>query len=174
MRFYALISERAVNMEFWDILDRDGNITGKTPVLGTVTLEKGKYHLVVHIWIKNSKGEFLIQQRSDQMDMMPGVWAVTGGSAKSGETSVQAAVRELSEELGIFVSPKQFRFHKRLLRRNSIADIWFLDYDVEIRSLKLQKEEVTQAKWVSSDELRFMIAQGAFHDYGKAYFKEIF
>ena len=50
-------------MELWDILDEKGNKTGRTMVRGN-RIKRGDYHLVVHIWAKNEKGEYLIQKRA--------------------------------------------------------------------------------------------------------------
>lgn len=60
---------------------------------------KGTYHLVVHVCVFNQKGEMLIQQRQPFKQGWPNLWDVTmGGSALAGETSQQAAMRELKEE----------------------------------------------------------------------------
>ena len=88
-------------MESWDILSRNGKPTGKTVSRMCPILRRGEYHLVVHIWTVDGKGNVLIQRRSDQKPLMPGEWAATGGAAVSGETSRFAACRELKEELGI-------------------------------------------------------------------------
>ena len=85
-------------MELWDIMNEDGAITGKTVVRGRTVLGRGEYHLVVHIWVISSNGNFLIQRRSEKRRLMPGEWASTGGSAISGESSLHAAARELKEE----------------------------------------------------------------------------
>jgi len=45
-----------ISMEIWDILDKNGNMTGKTITRGD-NLRDGEYHLIVHIWIINGKGE---------------------------------------------------------------------------------------------------------------------
>ena len=44
------------NVELWDILDKDGRLTGRTVEKGR-PLKEGEYHLIVHIWIRNSKGD---------------------------------------------------------------------------------------------------------------------
>ena len=49
-------------IELWDILDENGNITGRLHERGKPMVE-GDYHLVVHVWIMNHKGEFLISKR---------------------------------------------------------------------------------------------------------------
>lgn len=81
------------------------------------------YHLVVHIIIKNSNGDYLIQKRLDNKELLPGLWAFTGGSATVGETSEIAALRELSEETGIYLNVGDLKFITRLLRGNNLADI---------------------------------------------------
>ena len=161
-------------MEIWDILDKNGRRTGKTVVRGKRGLGKGEYHLVVHIWIVNDRGEFLIQKRSDKRPLMPGEWAATGGSAFSSESSRHAAARELNEELGIRLGRKDLKLDKRMLRKFSLTDIWAARCNVDVDNLNLQTEEVAKAKWVSADELKTMIRKGEFHNYGKDYFDLVF
>lgn len=50
-------------MEIWDILDENGNKTGRTMVKGEEVPE-GFYHLGADIWIINSENKILIQKRS--------------------------------------------------------------------------------------------------------------
>ena len=161
-------------MEIWDILDKNGRRTGKTVIRGKRGLGKGEYHLVVHIWIVNDRGEFLIQKRSDKRPLMPGEWAATGGSAFSSESSRHAAARELNEEMGIRLGRKDLKLVKRMLRKFSLTDIWAARCNVDVDNLNLQTEEVAKAKWVSADELKTMIRNGEFHNYGKDYFDLIF
>lgn len=51
------------------------------------------------VLIENDKGQVLLQKRSDT-----GEWCVPGGAMEPGETFVEAATRELNEEVGIRVS----------------------------------------------------------------------
>lgn len=161
-------------MEIWDIMNEDGVITGKTAVRGRTVLGRGEYHLVVHIWVISSDGNFLIQRRSEKRRLMPGEWAATGGSAISGESSGRAAARELCEELGIKAPKGTLKFMGRLKRRNSFLDIWFIKCDADISRLRLQKSEVAEVKWVTPDELKIMIEQKLYHNYGREYFKAVF
>lgn len=163
-----------MEMESWDILNERGKATGKTVVRGNVQLNLGEYHLVVHIWVVGSDGRLLIQRRSKKKLLMPGKWAATGGAAISGETSVQAAMRELHEELGIKAQEDDMIFVKRLTRRNSFVDIWMLKIDIDISDLRLQKSEVAAIKWVTVNELKQMIKSGHFHNYGNQYFETVF
>ena len=164
-----------IKSEYWDIINADGTPTGKRIRRSSFNhLSHGQYHLVVHIWIIDSKGNYLLQRRSEHREPMSGEWAATGGSVISGETSSQAAVRELSEELGINVKECELHYIARTVRKNSVVDIWKVGVDVGIDSLQLQSEEVMDAKWVTEQEFKQLIADGQFHNYGQDYFNLIF
>ncbi|MCM0649117.1 NUDIX domain-containing protein [Clostridium swellfunianum] len=159
-------------MEIWDILDGEGKKTGKTIIRGQ-ELKDGDYHLVVHIWILNDKGEFLIQRRAEHLRLLPGLWAATGGSAVAGEDGKTAAIREVKEELGIDVDTENMIKLKTMKRRNNFAEIWLVKQNISLRDVHLQAEEVSGAKWVTKEELENMIKSGGFHNYGEDYFKDI-
>lgn len=160
-------------MERWDLYDRNGKPLGRTIRRGQ-PLRGGECHLVVHIWVVNSMDRFLIQRRSPKRRLMPNIWAVTSGSAIAGEDSLTAACRELSEELGISPRPEEMRFIGRLNRRNSLCDLWLLEKDVAVPQLRLQKEEVAEARFVTRDQLVEMVHDGRFHHYGTSYFGYVF
>ena len=42
-------------MELWDILDKDGNRTGRVAPRGS-KMSEDEYHLVVFIWVENVDG----------------------------------------------------------------------------------------------------------------------
>lgn len=158
-------------MELWDIITADGTPTGRTMVRGANTLKSGEYHLVVHIWPLNDYGSILIQKRTKTKKLMPGQWAATGGAAIAGETSKQAAARELFEELGIKADDSELCFVKRIKKHNSLLDVWMVKTTAKAPELKLQKSEVEAAKWVSLDTLNAMVENGEFHNYGTDYFQ---
>lgn len=160
-------------MEIWDILDENGNRTNRTIIRGQ-ELQPGDYHLVVHIWVVNDKNEFLIQKRAEHLKLMPGMWAVTGGSAVQGEDSLTAAVREVKEELGIDVDLTNFTRIARVKRKDSIADVWLARQNVALEDIKLQAEEVSDARWASKEAIEAMLQEGSFHNYGEAYFNKVY
>ena len=85
-------------MEIWDILDSEGNKTGRTMVKGEEKLPEGFYHLGADVWIKNSENKILIQKRSPQKKLSPNVWAMTGGSVIKGETSIETIERDTERD----------------------------------------------------------------------------
>ena len=76
--------------EIWDLYDARGRKTGRTMVRGE-DVPAGLYHLGVHIWPVNVRGELLVQRRAPTVQWKPNLWAVTGGSAVSGEDPLTAA-----------------------------------------------------------------------------------
>ncbi len=163
-----------MNKEIWDIFNEKGALTGKTAVRGRSFLKPGEYHLVVHIWVVSGDGRYLIQRRSENKKLMPGEWAATGGAAISGESSFEAAKRELFEELSINSTEKTLNKIFRLKRRNSFLDVWLIKADPSVESLTLQESEVAEVKWVDKTELQQMIKNGKFHNYGREYFQKLF
>ena len=161
-------------MEVWDILDKNGNPTGKTVQRKKVCLMRGEYHMVVHIWILGSDARALIQRRSLTKPLMPGEWAAIGGSAVSGEDALTAAQRELEEEMGIATEPEDLKLIRKMVRKSSILYIYLVCCDVAVADLKLQEDEVSEARWVHRNKLRQMIKNKEFHNYGNDYFEAVF
>ena len=159
-------------MEKWDILNSAGEPTGETVVRSANALKEGQYHLVVHIWVINDKGKTLIQKRSDNVEILPGIWATTSGSALSGETELDAAKRELSEELGINAEEDDFKFIKKYRGKNNIVYVYAVHKNLGISEITMQDEEVQAVKWVSSQELSEMVLKKQFHHYN--YMSELY
>ena len=148
-------------MEFWDIYDRDGNLTGRT-LPRSDRIPPGAYHLGVSLWIANSKGELLIQKRAEGKRIGPGLWSITGGAALAGETSAAGCVREVREELGIALDISEIDFLIRVLGEDILYDDYILIRDIPLASLALQKAEVAAARYVSIKEARSLFREGNF------------
>lgn len=151
-------------MELWDIYDECFIKTGRTHERGK-PFASGDYHLVVHIWPVNSKGEFLIQKRVDTISWKPGYWAATGGSAIAGEDAWTACQRELKEELGIEATKQNSSLLLMSKRNNNYMTLWIIKTDIPIQELELQPEEVADAKWATPEEIKLMIEDGVFIGY---------
>ena len=151
-------------MELWDLYDRNLNVIG-SHVRGEPMPENG-YHLVVHIWIKNSKGQYLISQRSAERKSNPLKWECQGGSVLKGETSLQGALREVKEEVGINLNADSGKIvftHIRDTidgkRFNDIMDVWLFEYDGEANLSQATTTEVAQTKWLYPEEIMKLYKQ---------------
>lgn len=65
-------------MEYWNVYDRAGSWTGRTVPKGTPFLLE-EYHPAMEAWIVNGRGELLIQRRSPDCEVLPGIWGMTTG-----------------------------------------------------------------------------------------------
>ena len=69
-------------MERLDLYTAAGQRTGRTIPRGA-PLAPDDYLLVVHVWIRDEAGHYLIQQRALDRADAPGVWAVTAGHVQA-------------------------------------------------------------------------------------------
>lgn len=151
-------------MELWDVYDGCFRMTGRTHERG-MPLPHGDYHLVVHIYPVNKKGEILIQKRVDTVSWKPGYWAATGGSATAGEDAFTACQRELKEEIGLEATLENSSLALMYRRNDSFSTVWLVRTDADLEEFQLQPEEVAAVKWVSPEEIKKMITSGIFIDY---------
>ena len=152
-------------MELFDLYDRDRIPTGETIERGQ-KLPPGRYHLVVHICVFNRAGQMLIQLRSKNKLLWPGLWDVSvGGAAQKGDLSWQAAHRELAEELGIVTDLSQVRPAFTFNFERGFDDIYLIELDLELDKLRLQPEEVTQVGWADAECIHALIEKGDFLPY---------
>lgn len=144
--------------EYFDLYTADRRKLGRKIQRG-VPVPHGEYHIVVQIMSVNSKGEILLTQRVPQKTS-GGRWECSGGCAISGETSREAAVRELFEETGIRAVPSEISLEWTLTTDSMLRDFYMVHKDVGLDQLVLQSSEVCAAKWVSFDRLEEMAENG--------------
>ncbi len=153
-------------MEIWDLYDKDRNLLGRDHIRGE-EIPKGCYHIVVHVWIRNTKGEYLLSQRSADRSTFPSMWETVGGSVIKGENSLQGALREVFEEIGVTLSPENGRCIRSVIRNageserfGNILDTWLFTYDGEADLEKATTPEVAQTAWLSKEQVKMLYEQG--------------
>lgn len=152
-------------MELWDIYDIDRVKTGRVAQRGKPASEgglgEGEYHLVVHICVFNGRGQLLLQQRQKDKEGYPNLWDVSAaGSALAGETSAAAASRELREELGLVHDFTKERPFWTTHFERGFDDWYFIRMEADISDLRLQPEEVQDARWADLAEIERMLDSG--------------
>lgn len=161
-------------MELWDLYTRDRIPTGETHLRGT-PLPEGRYHMVVHVVIFNSKGEMLIQQRQPFKEGWPNLWDITvGGSAIAGDNSRTAAERETLEEIGLRIDLSREQPKLTIPFDVGFDDVYTLVMDVDLSTLCLQESEVQSVQWASEEEVLAMLSDGRFIPYHKAFIQLLF
>lgn len=146
--------------ELWDIYTKDRVKTGRLHRRGE-KMKDGDYHMVVHVCIFNSKNQLLIQQRQPFKKGWSNMWDITvGGSALHGESSSQAAEREVFEEIGLKLDLSETRPDFTINFEDGFDDYYLLEREVDLDELHLQEEEVQAVRWADREELLQMQEQG--------------
>lgn len=159
-------------MEIWDLYDKDKNKTGELHQRG-IPVPPERYHIVIHCWIKNAAGEYLIQKRSDKVERRKGIWSFTGGSALSGETSEEATKREVMEEIGYDLNLEELKKINHYFKTDYFVDVYLVEKDIPIEEFTIG-EEVADIKYVTQQEIETMIKEGLFDGLENDYFKKLF
>lgn len=161
-------------MELLDLYNKDKELTNLKISRG-VKVPSGYYRLVVHICIFNKAGKMLIQKRHPNKKW-GNKWDISvGGCVISGETSSEAATREIKEELGLSFDLSNTRCNFTFTFDDGYDDIYLINVDdIDLTTLKLQESEVIDAKWASYDEIIEMIRNGEFITYIESYIKVLF
>ena len=153
-------------MEVWDVYDINRKrIEGRTSVRGSDDMTDDEFHLVIFAVVVDGGGNLLCSMR-DRNKMFGGTWEFCGGSALSGETSRQAAERELLEETGLDVRgcdgeivATATKFWKG---SNWFYDVWLFRCEFDADSLIPQKGEVEKIEKHTIDEVKNFLEEENF------------
>lgn len=161
-------------MEKLDIYDENRNKTGKQIVRGT-PLQPGEYFSVIHVCIFNSDNQLLIQQRALEKTSWPGLYDVSvGGLVSAGESSREAAIREIEEELGYNAGLIDKRPHFTFYFSKGFDDFYIMKDDIKLSELTLQKEEVRKVEWADKKRIEDLKNAGKFINYRASLIDMIF
>ena len=173
-------------MEKFEIFDENGNRTGIIETRETVHA-RGLWHRTVHIWVY-SGSRILLQRRAHDKDSHPGLWDVSAaGHIEVGESPVEAAQREIKEELGIdaekkdllYIGTRRFTLVSRKGRfiDREISSVYL--YRIEGRTEKLSHDpaEIEELRFYEIDDLKKSIEaekpEKSFVPHEKSYYMRI-
>lgn len=164
-------------MEYLDVVDENGNLTGET-------VERNKAHLLgirhrtAHVWLlrkKSSKVQVLLQKRSLNKSSFPGCYDISSaGHIPSGSDYIDSAIRELKEELGIDVLSDELifcgdrnviwddNFNGKPFHDRQCSRVFCVWKDIPEDQFVLQKEELDSVMWMDLDECILKVKEKAF------------
>lgn len=137
--------------ELWDVYDKDRNLTGRLHRRGD-PLPSGDYHLVVHIWTRDSGGRYLLTKRSPNKGF-PNMWEPTGGSALAGDDSLTAAIREVREETGLTLLPGNGQLVQSRQWTDHFDDMWLFRQDFELSEVTLLEGETCDVMKATKEDI---------------------
>lgn len=145
--------------EHIDILNDD--LTVIKTCLKSEAHKNGWLHATIHVWFYTEKGEILIQKRAKDKSSFPDLWDVSvAGHIGAGEAAIDAALREVEEEIGLQVTANELNeigvFKEKFEHGtgyidNEIHHIYLCKLVADIGSLKIQKEELSEIRLISID-----------------------
>ncbi|QWR76790.1 NUDIX hydrolase [Candidatus Magnetomonas plexicatena] len=154
-----------VGEELLEVVTPDGDIIGKAlrkEVHGNNTL----LHRVVHVFVFNSAGDLLLQQRALNKDVAPGKWDTSvGGHVDFGETIEAAMKREMEEELGIKSGKKAPVFLYKYIHSNAFESELVYSYSFTYDGqIAFNKEEIESVKFYPIAEIEEKLGTELFSD----------
>lgn len=152
-------------MEEFDLYDLYRQKTGRTLERGQIVPD-GYANVLIHICLFNEDHQLLIQQRQPWKHSWKNLWDVSvGGHVEKGETSQQAAERELKEELGLTVDFTGKAPNLSLYTPNNFDDWYLVRTGAKVSDLVLQQEEVQDARFASLSDVLDLIHHQQFVPY---------
>ena len=152
--------------EYLDIWTENGVPTGKIALKDEAHIN-GWFHPTVHIWMYTKNAEILLQQRGAHKETFPSYWDVSvAGHVMAGETIIEAALREVIEEIGVEINTLdllQLDIRKNVNRHpNGIIDcefqhVFLCELTKDINDLVIQESEVDNVALLSLERLSYYV-----------------
>ncbi|MDT9697087.1 NUDIX domain-containing protein [Streptomyces sp. P17] len=118
-------------------------------------------HRVATTVCRDTGGRILVHRRQEDISRFPGQynWLI-GGAAEIGESYEEAAVRELTEELGVQAS---VRFAFKFLCRGAISPYWLGVHEAVVtEEIAPDPSEIAWHGWVTESELQDALQRWTF------------
>jgi isopentenyldiphosphate isomerase len=155
--------------ELFDVVRADGTPTGQAKRRGDVHRD-GDWHRAVHVWVVGFDGAtpfLMYQRRSLAKDTWPGkLDATVGGHYRAGET-LEQAIREVDEEIGVDVSLSDLVYAGRRICINEaqtgivdheLQDVYFLRDERPLEAFRPNAAELVALIRVPLPELMDFLA----------------
>lgn len=160
--------------ELIDILDAYGNPTGKT-CLKSEAHAAGLFHPTAHIWLYTANGKILFQQRAKNKDTFPSLWDVSvAGHIGAGEPIVEAALREVAEEIGLQISAsdltkigifKSEQRHSEHFLDREFHHTFLCELGVALGDLTQQESEVANLKLLGLKDFKSRLKKNELQEF---------
>ncbi len=146
-------------MEKFELVNKDGEKTGN--IITLEELEKknrkrfpeGCYLPVAGIVIINENNEILLERRSMKKVFGAGMWGTCAGKVDYGETPIEAAIREASEEIGIKFDKDKLKPLATSIIRDGRYTIYYVKENIQLDQFKIQESELDEVRYFKIDEI---------------------
>ena len=108
------------------------------------------------------------------------MWECVDGSVIKGEDSLQGALREVKEEVGVDLLPEKGQVILSDIKKielgkvvNKIVDVWLFEYDGEVDLSNATTDEVAQVAWMSRSQIKELFDANMFVHTLEYFFTEV-
>jgi isopentenyldiphosphate isomerase len=140
----------------YEVLDEQGHKTGRV-LDGSAVHAQELWHEVANVWVINSRGEVLLQQRGANMELNPGVWDVAIGThVRPHEDPADAAARCLKGELGLAITNEQIKHLFNIQSANPMGQgkthrvlghVFLVKRDLALSDCTYDRQKIAQLMW---------------------------
>ncbi|MBN2095516.1 MAG: NUDIX domain-containing protein [Candidatus Aenigmarchaeota archaeon] len=150
-----------VDSEFVDVVNEKDEVIGKIPWREADKPSKERITRAAVVLVFNPKGELFLQKRSRNKIHYPLHWTDSvSGWVDSGETYLEAALREMEEEIGLKREPEDLELLFKIMvetgKREFVCVYRLVTYD----PLKLNRAEIEEGRFFKIGEIQQMIDAG--------------
>ena len=115
-----------MSSEIFEVFDEKNHRVGEAP--RRIVHTRGLFHRSVHVWVFNTHGKVLLQQRASHKDVGPSLWDMAVAEhAKPGESGFETALRGAREELSIRLTVRLVADYR--LNRLEYPELGIFDYE---------------------------------------------
>lgn len=154
----------AASDEILEVVDQNGKVL-KLAKRSVIHSDPSLIHRVVHVLVFDNKDRLLLQKRSLNKDVAPGKWDTSvGGHVNPGEDIIEAARREMAEELG--VSDCKMEYLYTYLFSNHIESELVSTFScVYSGEFIINKEEIDEIAFWDMDNIRKDLGRNIFSNH---------
>ena len=149
------------NDEILEIVDRNGNVRGvakRSEIHGNPSC----IHRVAHVLVFDKKGRLLLQKRSRKKDIAPGKWDTSvGGHVNAGEKILDAARREMKEELGIGYCILAYRY-EYLFTNHAESELVTTYSCIYNGGFRINEEEIEEIAFWELEQIKANLGKNLF------------
>ncbi len=150
--------------EYLNIVDEDDNIIGQETRSEIHRL--GLLHREVHVYFITPNKEIIFQHRAKDKDTYPDLLdATVGGHVDLGDDYQSAAIREVEEETGLKIDPKDLIFLSKERKKSSYdpktgklndtwKEIYIYNFSGQLSDLKVEEGKAIGFESWSMDKLK--------------------
>lgn len=119
--------------------------------------KKGLWRRTSHVWIFDKKGRILCQKRSLKKTVGAGLWeSSVAGHIGPDDNYFTGAVREVKEETGITINPKELKLLKiyKDHGRKEFIGVFYHQLDISTNEIKMEEDEVEEVRLIKKETLK--------------------